>query len=80
MSTAMASIEMVETSLPAVLDIPLDIPEEADKFFDEMDGHLGDLRARISELAVAIEAYRSEFDRHDREVKEFALTYGFTLE
>ncbi len=80
MSTAMASIEMVETSLPAVLDIPLDIPEEADKFFDEMDGHLGDLRARISELAVAIEAYRSEFDRLDQEVKEFALTYGFTLE
>lgn len=79
MSTALATIEIAETCLPAVLDAPSGFPDALEAF-KEMDGHLGDIRGRISEIAAAVEAYRSEFDRLESEVRTFALSYGFTIE
>lgn len=79
MSTALATIEIAETCLPAVLDAPLGSPDEVDAF-EEMDGHLGDIRDRLTDLVAVVEAYRSEFERLESEVRTFALSYGFTTE
>ena len=79
MSTALATIEIAETCLPAVLDAPSGFPDALEAF-EEMDGHLGDIRDRLSELVAVVEAYRSEFDRFESEVRTFALSYGFTTE
>lgn len=79
MSTALATIQIAETRLPAVLDAPSAFPD-AFEAFEEMDGHLGDIRDRVSELVAVVEAYRSEFDRLESEVRTLALSYGFTTE
>jgi hypothetical protein len=75
MRTALVRIEAVGPSLPGALEGPPGVID--DETFEEMDGCLGDLRDRLSVLAEAVEAYRSEFDRLEREVAELAGSLGF---